>query len=66
MNEDQATGDRGLETVDRRPETRDPRPDVKIPIEDSIDLHAFAPRDVVSVVEEYVRRRTKPAYARSD
>jgi DNA-nicking Smr family endonuclease len=27
---------------------------VKIPIEDSIDLHAFAPRDVQSVVEEYV------------
>ena len=26
----------------------------KIPIEDSIDLHAFAPRDVQSVVEEYV------------
>jgi DNA-nicking Smr family endonuclease len=27
---------------------------VKIPIEDSLDLHAFAPRDVASVVEEYV------------
>jgi DNA-nicking Smr family endonuclease len=27
---------------------------MKIPIEDSIDLHTFAPRDVVSVVEEYV------------
>jgi DNA-nicking Smr family endonuclease len=27
---------------------------VKIPIEDSLDLHAFAPRDVQSVVEEYV------------
>jgi len=27
---------------------------VKIPIEDSIDLHAFAPHDVSSVVEEYV------------
>lgn len=25
-----------------------------IPIEDSIDLHAFAARDVASVVEEYV------------
>ena len=25
-----------------------------IPIEDSIDLHAFAPRDIPSVVEEYV------------
>ena len=27
---------------------------MRIPIEDSIDLHAFAPRDVKSVVEEYV------------
>ena len=27
---------------------------MKIPIEDSIDLHAFAPRDVASVVVEYV------------
>lgn len=27
----------------------------RVPIERSIDLHAFAPRDVVSVVEEYVR-----------
>jgi len=26
-----------------------------IPIEDSIDLHSFHPRDVVSVTEEYVR-----------
>ena len=28
---------------------------VNIPIEDSIDLHSFAPRDVVSVVDEYLR-----------
>lgn len=27
---------------------------VEIPIEDSIDLHAFTPRDVASVVEEYL------------
>jgi DNA-nicking Smr family endonuclease len=27
---------------------------VSIPIEDHIDLHAFAPRDVRSVVEEYL------------
>ena len=26
-----------------------------IPIEDSIDLHAFHPRDIPSVVEEYVQ-----------
>ena len=27
---------------------------VILPIEDSLDLHAFAPRDVPSVVEEYL------------
>jgi DNA-nicking Smr family endonuclease len=27
----------------------------RLPIERSIDLHAFAPRDVASVVDEYVR-----------
>jgi len=28
---------------------------VRIPIEDSLDLHAFQPRDIRSVVEEYLR-----------
>jgi DNA-nicking Smr family endonuclease len=28
---------------------------VRLPIEDAIDLHAFAPRDVASVVGEYIR-----------
>jgi dsDNA-specific endonuclease/ATPase MutS2 len=27
----------------------------RIPIEDSIDLHAFRPEDIPSVVEDYVR-----------
>jgi DNA-nicking Smr family endonuclease len=26
----------------------------RIPIEDSIDLHAFHPRDITSVVDEYI------------
>jgi DNA-nicking Smr family endonuclease len=30
-------------------------PPVSIPIEDQIDLHSFAPRDVISVVDEYLR-----------
>ena len=28
---------------------------VHVPIEDSLDLHTFGPRDVASVVEEYLR-----------
>ena len=28
---------------------------MRIPIEDSLDLHTFAPRDIKSVVDEYVR-----------
>lgn len=28
---------------------------VPVPIEPELDLHAFAPRDIPSVVEEYVR-----------
>ena len=27
---------------------------VRIPIEDAIDLHSFAPRDIVSVVDDYL------------
>jgi DNA-nicking Smr family endonuclease len=27
---------------------------VRIPIEDVLDLHAFAPRDIPSVVDEYI------------
>ena len=27
---------------------------VRVPIEDAIDLHSFAPADVVSVVDEYL------------
>ncbi len=41
------------------PSPEDTPPDeagpVQIPIEDALDLHAFAPRDVRSVVEEYLR-----------
>jgi DNA-nicking Smr family endonuclease len=28
---------------------------VEIPIEDALDLHAFTPRDIPSVVDEYLR-----------
>lgn len=36
-------------------EADEPDP-VILPIEDSLDLHAFAPRDVRSVVDEYLRQ----------
>lgn len=37
------------------PDPRAPEDDVpSIPIEDSIDLHGFQPRDIPSVVEEYL------------
>jgi DNA-nicking Smr family endonuclease len=32
----------------------EPEP-VRLPIEDSLDLHTFSPRDVRSVVEEYLQ-----------
>ena len=33
-----------------------------VPIDDSIDLHAFAPRDIPSVVEEYIRAAHEAGY----
>jgi len=33
----------------------DPREPVSLPIEDSLDLHSFAPKDVRPVVEEYLK-----------
>ena len=32
---------------------------VVLPIEDSIDLHAFSPKDIPSVVEEYIEQCTR-------
>ena len=32
---------------------------VVVPIEDSIDLHAFSPKDIPSVVEEYIEQCTR-------
>jgi DNA-nicking Smr family endonuclease len=29
-------------------------PPVHVPIEDAIDLHSFAPRDIVAVVDDYL------------
>ena len=35
---------------------------VILPIEDSLDLHAFAPRDVRSVVDEYLREAARRGF----
>jgi len=39
---------------ERRPLLSEDDAPVPIPIEDALDLHAFAPRDVASVVAEYL------------
>ena len=36
--------------------------EVELPIEDSIDLHAFRPRDVRSVVESYLEEVAKRGF----
>jgi len=33
-----------------------------LPVEESIDLHAFTPRDVLSVVEEYLEAAARKRY----
>ena len=35
---------------------------VNIPIEDAIDLHAFAPRDIISVVDEYLHAASEAGF----
>jgi DNA-nicking Smr family endonuclease len=36
---------------------------IEVPIEDSLDLHSFAPRDVPAVVEEYLRAARVAGFA---
>jgi DNA-nicking Smr family endonuclease len=36
---------------------------VVVPIEDSIDLHAFAPRDIAAVVDEYLEQAAQRGLA---
>ena len=35
---------------------------VSIPIENAIDLHSFAPRDVISVVDEYLNAAAEAGF----
>ncbi|MGK2857462.1 MAG: Smr/MutS family protein [Thermoanaerobaculia bacterium] len=44
-------------------EDQDEVPPVEIPISDSIDLHAFRPRDVRSVVVDYLAEARARGYA---
>ena len=34
----------------------------RIPIEDALDLHAFAPKDVASVVDDYLREAQRAGF----
>ena len=52
--EPQATDPDNGEPSDAEPDDAEPERPVAIEIEDSIDLHGFQPRDVVSVVESYL------------
>ena len=45
-----------------RPESPGDPPPHRVPVEESIDLHAFTPRDVLSVVEEYLEAAARCRY----
>jgi len=47
--------DKGFDSSDREQDAPFSEP-VAIPLEDSIDLHAFQPKDIPSVVEEYLEQ----------
>lgn len=45
------------------PDEADPGDDIVVmPIEDSIDLHAFQPRDVLAVVNDYLEEAAKRGF----
>ena len=46
---------RGPDAPDDAADPDEPDEPVRIPIEEVLDLHAFAPPDIPSVVDEYVR-----------
>jgi DNA-nicking Smr family endonuclease len=43
-------------------ESGEPDDPVELPVEDAIDLHAFAPRDIPSVVDDYVRAAAEAGF----
>ncbi len=50
-----STGIAAATLPDMEPLAADEPDPIVLPIEDSLDLHAFAPRDIPSVVDEYLR-----------
>jgi len=44
------------------PESPGPDRVVRLPIEDSLDLHTFAPRDIPDVVREYLRECVRSGF----
>ena len=44
------------------PESLGPDHVVRLPIEDSLDLHAFVPRDIPDVVREYLRECARSGF----
>ena len=45
------------------PEPDDPVPEpVELPVEDALDLHAFSPKDIPSVVESYLEAAVEAGY----
>ena len=45
-----------------RPDPPEGPPPHRVPVEESVDLHAFSPRDVVSVVEEYLEAAARKRF----
>jgi DNA-nicking Smr family endonuclease len=43
-----------MAAADENDDAGEDGPPLPVPIESALDLHAFAPRDIVSVVDEYV------------
>ncbi len=47
----------------KMPQPDDPFPEpVELPVEDALDLHAFSPKDIPSVVESYLEAAVEAGY----
>jgi DNA-nicking Smr family endonuclease len=49
--------------VELMPDSEGPFPDpVELPVEDALDLHAFSPKDIPSVVESYLQAASEAGF----